>query len=194
MKTNRILRRLALTCLCVAVLCAPMAFLMKVSSGANSGPGGQTVWNFAATGAVQTVTLEPGVYELQAWGADGGNRGSAGPSQSLGGAGAYVTGVLSISTATEYGIFINRKGGSNTAASSGAGGGGATSIMQGGTAAANCVIVAGGGGGGGYTSTTVTPTDAHHGRGALGFGNGGDGPTIQISSTTYTGAGGGISN
>ena len=126
-------------------------------------------YTLAFTGNIQTLTLpKAGYYEIQVWGADGGDITAAGSTG--GGKGGYSTGIFNAFTPnTQINVFVGGKGGEGNGIStiagaggwngggggaavgkSGAGGGGATDIRVGGTAAANRIIVAGGGGGAAY--------------------------------------------
>ena len=54
--------------------------------------------NFAYTGKAQSVTLEPGKYVLECWGAQGGYRSNS----SYGGKGGYSTGTLTLTQKLLY--------------------------------------------------------------------------------------------
>ena len=97
----------------------------------NTTPGKTTTYSY--TGGMQSVTLQPGTYKLEAWGAQGGN----GASDQIGGKGGYSTGILKITTPTTLYIGVggspgySKTGGWNgggTGGSMGAGGGGMTHI------------------------------------------------------------------
>lgn len=175
------------------------------------------VTNYAYTGAKQTVTLKPGRYKLECWGAQGGYRSSS----SYGGLGGYSVGEISLDKKTD--IFVYVGGSGNTGKANGGfngggkratypGGGGATDIRIGTDSLYARVIVAGGGGsdgatnkngmyGGGETGGTATQnygsgggggTQTAGGTGGSGnagtFGQGGEG---KAASNGYAGAGGG---
>lgn len=151
---------------------------------------------FSYTGDVQTVTLAPGTYHVEVWGANGGDA-----SKGTGGKGGYSEGVLTVSASTTYYIYVGGKGSTVTGPGSGGWNGGGQSLgtfssgYNGGTGGggsdirttqnttyADRIIVAGGGGGGtGYGSYT---------------GNGGDGGGISGSNggssrgAAYAGGGG----
>lgn len=73
-----------------------------------------TVFNFDYTGTVQEVTLPPGRYKLQCWGAQGGNSYSY---SGVGSKGGYSEGEITLSeTATLY-IFVGGKGGNGSSTS-----------------------------------------------------------------------------
>lgn len=176
-----------------------------------------TVTNYAYTGAKQTVTLKPGRYKLECWGAQGGYRSSS----SYGGLGGYSVGEISLEKQTTLYVYVGGSG--NTGKTSGGfngggkratynGGGGATDIRVGTDSLYARVIVAGGGGsdgatnkngmyGGGETGGTATQnygsgggggTQTSGGTGGSGnagtFGQGGEG---KAASNGYAGAGGG---
>ena len=153
------------------------ALLMMVMTFGMSALFAQQTWNFSYTGSVQTFTATTaGTYDLQLWGASGGNDGQ------IGGKGGYATAKMALTAGQSINIYVagqgtgcvtnsgggwNGGGNAGTAGCSG-GGGGATDIRSGGTALANRVIVAGGGGGGG--------------NGGLGVGGAGGGLTGQAAS------------
>jgi large repetitive protein len=153
------------------------ALLMMVMTFSMSALVAQQIWNFSYTGSVQTFTATTaGTYDLQLWGASGGNDGQ------IGGKGGYATAKMALTAGQSINIYVagqgtgcvtnsgggwNGGGNAGTAGCSG-GGGGATDIRSGGTALANRVIVAGGGGGGG--------------NGGLGVGGAGGGLTGQAAS------------
>lgn len=151
---------------------------------------------FSYTGTVQSVTLPAGSYQIEMWGADGGDA-----LRGTGGKGGYSTGTLVVATSTTYYIYVGGKGTTATSSTPGGwnGGGGClgtySSGYNGGTGGggtdirttenttyADRIIVAGGGGGGtGYSTYT---------------GNGGDGGGTNGSNggssraATYAGGGG----
>ena len=153
------------------------------------------VQEFQFTGAVQTITLTPGTYRIEAWGAQGGTgRGAGVVGGSRGGFGGYAAGTYTINAPTTIHIAVGGMGGSQLnpvnisspggwnggGASSGSGnnnpaggGGGATHISLGtgvlttATARNNILLVAGGGGGGGGNNVVG------------GFGGGTTGGTSQ---------------
>lgn len=176
-----------------------------------------TVTNYAYTGAKQTVTLKPGRYKLECWGAQGGYRSSS----SYGGLGGYSVGEISLEKQTTLYVYVGGSG--NTGKTNGGfngggkrpthnGGGGATDIRVGTDSLYARVIVAGGGGsdgatnrngmyGGGETGGTATQsygsgggggTQTAGGTGGSGnagtFGQGGEG---KAASNGFAGAGGG---
>jgi hypothetical protein len=101
-----------------------------------------------------SVTLEPGLYDLEVWGAQGGND-STYPTTAFGGRGGYSKGTVQLKNITTLYVYV---GGSGTGSPSGcccgsSGGGGGTDIriQSGAWNDANGlktrIIVAGGGGG-----------------------------------------------
>lgn len=143
--------------------------------------------NFAYTGKAQSVTLEPGKYVLECWGAQGGYRSNS----SYGGKGGYSTGTLTLTQKTTIYIYVGGSGNSVTSASNSIypggfngggyrynykGGGGATDIRIGSASLYARVIVAGGGGSdgspnysGGYAGG-VSGTRGNFGCGLYGYG------------------------
>ncbi len=69
-----------------------------------------TVFNFDYTGTVQEVTLPPGRYKLQCWGAQGGNSGSY---SGVGSRGGYSEGEITLAGITTLYIFVGGKGASS---------------------------------------------------------------------------------
>lgn len=153
-------------------------------------------YTLSYTGSVQTLSLSPGSYSIQAWGADGGDA-----LRGTGGKGGYSEGTITLSSPTTYYIYVGGKGSTASAPTAGGwnGGGGFTGTFSSGynggtggggtdirttmnTTYANRIIVAGGGGGAtGYSTYT---------------GNGGNGGgTTGVAGTssrglTYAGGGG----
>src|SRR5690606_36675266 len=141
---------------------------------------------FSYTGAVQTVTLPAGSYEIEAWGADGGS----GFDSSLinnEGKGGYSKGILNVATSTTYYIYVGGKGEDATGTGSGA-------VYLGGwngdgdSGANNYTTVTGycAGGGGGGTDIRTTQNSTYANRLIVAGGGGGG-----VYSTTYPGGNGG---
>lgn len=143
--------------------------------------------NFAYTGKAQSVTLEPGKYVLECWGAQGGYRSNS----SYGGKGGYSTGTLTLTQKTTIYIYVGGSGNSVTSASNSIypggfngggyrynckGGGGATDIRIGSASLYARVIVAGGGGSDGSSSYSggyaggVSGARGTFGCGSYGYG------------------------
>lgn len=155
---------------------------------------GQDVYEFGYTGNVQEVTLQPGLYAFEAWGAQGGNGYNSSSYTSTGGKGGYSYATVKVSTATKYYIVVGGQGTTATSTSTYAGGyngggsgyyysgggGGATHIatatgtlssLSGNTG--KIVMVAGGGGGGYYYSTSYYKSGAVGGGSSGANANGG---------------------
>lgn len=111
------------------------------------------ILNFAYTGAVQSITLPKGKFQLECWGAQGGYRSS----NSYGGKGGKSYGILTLAKPTILYIYVGgsgRTGGTSGGFNGGGsrssyyGGGGASDIRIGTDSLYARVIVAGGGGSG----------------------------------------------
>ena len=141
-------------------------------SSVYGGNSEKSVLNFAYTGKAQSVTLEPGKYVLECWGAQGGNGSSNGNSNinAVGGLGGYSVGTITLSKTQKVYIYSGGKGqtksntgsystvnggfnggGSNYTCGSGGSGGGGSDIRIGTDSLYARVIVAGGGSGTGWT-------------------------------------------
>lgn len=166
------------------------AFYFKLNNNKMYGVGSAnyngSVMNFDYTGSVQTVTLAPGTYKLECWGAQGGNGSSNGNSNinAVGGLGGYSVGTITLSKTQKVYIYSGGKGqtksntgsystvnggfnggGSNYTCGSGGSGGGGSDIRIGTDSLYARVIVAGGGssGGSGYVYTSVTASNYPNG-------------------------------
>ena len=150
--------------------------------------------DFDYTGAVQTVTVNPGTYKLECWGAQGGYRSSSDKS----GKGGYSVGTLTLTEETTLYIYSGGAGNTVTTASAGIypggfngggyrynykGGGGASDIRIGTDSLYARVIVAGGGGSDGGTSYA----GGYGGGTTGGNGSGGCYSTYKGSGGTQTG-------
>ncbi len=189
------------------------AFVVMIGVFCTSVLFAQQVWNYSYTGSQQSITLQPGNYRFETWGAQGG----AGYS-STGGNGGYSKGEITLTTATTVYIYVGGVGtngtttvgytanggyngggsaltnGSSNYNGSSAGGGGATDLRIGGTALSNRIIVAGGGGGGGsYWNASAA---GGYGGGSTG-GSGATGasfnPTAATGGSQSSGGSGGVS-
>ena len=140
---------------------------------------------YSYTGAVQTVTLEPGKYYISCRGGDGGYRQSSYP----GGKGGYVYGELTLKETTTLYLYVGQSGDSsrNTASFNGGGAspntygraaGGATDIRVGTDDLYHRVLVAGGGGSAGYYTKG----------GDAGYPSGSKGDDRIYNDVTYPGA------
>ena len=67
---------------------------------------GQTVYNFAYTGSQQSITLQPGIYSLEVWGAQGGT----GESYQTDSKGGYASGEINLPTTTTFYIYVGGQG------------------------------------------------------------------------------------
>ena len=166
-----------------------------------------SILTYEYTGDIKTVTLPPGKYQLEVWGA----RGGYGQSTTYrGGYGGYSTGILTIekNDTTLYIVCGGKgvdatstgsekraggyNGGGNTYGTgskyTGSGGGATHIALQTGILSAlssakdKVLLVAGGGGGGGYESSSFTSTGGHG-----GGTSGGNGTTTNSSYTTGKG-------
>ncbi|VIF89682.1 glycine rich protein [Clostridioides difficile] len=151
-----------------------------------------TEWNFDYTGSEQSVTLKPGKYKLECWGASGGQAHSA-SSHSGGG---YSVGELILKKETSLYIYVGQLGSDDYSSAytfNGGGfgyyscGGGATDIRLIGGAWDNeqglfsRIIVAGGGGGG------HAGGDYGNGGGLKGQNGNGDKSASAVGATQYDG-------
>lgn len=141
------------------------------------------ILNFNYTGAVQSITLPKGIYTLECWGAQGGNRSqdSASATVTGSGLGGYSIGTLTLTQLTTCYIYVGGQGGMSSSTGNvkveggfngggfashestgepGNGGGGATDVRIAQDSLYARIIVAGGGGGGGsgyvYTSSSAS--------------------------------------
>ena len=144
-----------------------------------------TTHNYDYNGSYRSVTLPPGTYQFQCWGAQGGSNGtysSYGITSKAGGKGGYSVGQLTISQATGIRVYVGGQGSSSSGGFNGGGGttgtaeytretnrygyskmgggGGATDIRLSDGSLYSRMIVAGGGSGGamGYVKETSTET------------------------------------
>lgn len=75
-----------------------------------------TTHNYSYTGSYNSVTLPPGTYQFQVWGAQGGSNSAAssyGITAKAGGKGGYSVGQLTISQATGVRVYVGGQGGSS---------------------------------------------------------------------------------
>ena len=152
--------------------------------------------SFAYTGTTVEFGLEPGKYQVEVWGAQGG--GSETRKEYTGGRGGYVKANLDVDNNMVLNITVGGKGkdgvdannesaivngvkqyvdnkyvrggfngGGNASGIGGAGGGGASDIRIGGTSPKNRVIVAGGGGGSNFESGNSSKVAQRAGGGAI---------------------------
>ena len=182
-------------------------FLAGVSFLAIAACGGRaSATTFTFTGSVQTFTAPTsGVYDILAYGAQGGNQGSVcGGSDSQpcysGGPGAEAGGDFHLMAGQSLSVIAGGVGGSG---SFGAGGGGGSFVFTGSGATAIAFVVAGGGGGAGYpgngspgagSAMGSSGGSASAGTGGAGGspGSGGGGGTDQQFTAAAGGGGGGF--
>lgn len=136
------------------------AFYFKLNNNKMYGVGSAnyngSVMNFDYTGSVQTVTLAPGTYKLECWGAQGGNSNQSNGTYGNGGKGGYSTGILNVSTNTTIYITVGGQGQNgvlNTRTAGGFNGGGD------GYGTHNSGV--GGGGGGASDISLMSPVFSH---------------------------------
>ena len=115
----------------VRAVCGNKSAIKTITLKGKTYPVG-TVFNFNYTGTVQEVTLPPGKYKLQCWGAQGGNSSSY---SGVGSKGGYSEGVLTLTETTTLYIFVGGKGASSGNGGWNCGGGstGSSSYNSGGT-------------------------------------------------------------
>jgi len=107
---------------------------------------GGAVTCFSESGSIVTYEVTAsGLYDITAWGAQGGNA-SLGP---IGGDGAEIGGEFNLTAGTTFDIAVGQQGQSDSSLIAGGGGGGGSFVVEtvGGTATP--LVIAGGGGGGG---------------------------------------------
>lgn len=167
-----------------------------------------TPMEYHYSGQPVAVTLNPGRYKLEVWGAQGGYRSN----EAYAGKGGYSTGILTLTERTN--LFVRVGGSGNTGGKDGGfngggkrssypGGGGGSDIRIGTDDVNHRVIVAGGGGsdggatkpgryGGGLTGGDVGASGSANGYGTAGYGgtqtgnSGGAGWIAQEPATSTT--------
>jgi hypothetical protein len=160
---------------CIITLALAAVLLAALKCEAQTG-----IYLFA--GSETTITLNPGTYDITAYGAQGGY----GENYS-GGLGAEMEGKFDFTTATTLTLLVGGSGRVNY----GGGGGGGSFVVNGRTP----LVVAGGGGGagqdsgGGSGSTASSGGNSYDGEGGTG-GNGGSGGTGGGGGGGYGGDGG----
>lgn len=160
------------------------------------------ILNFDYTGAVQSITLPKGIYKLECWGAQGGNRSqdSASATVTGSGLGGYSIGTLTLTQLTTCYIYVGGQGGMSSSTGNvkveggfngggfashestgepGNGGGGATDVRIAQDSLYARVIVAGGGGGSGEDNET-----GGYGGGETGGAGSGNTSLTQASQTS----------
>jgi len=150
--------------------------------------------DFLFTGSEMTITLNPGTYDITAYGAQGG----IGEFGSVGGLGAQMQGAFSFKVATTLTLLVGGVGGnaplSGSANATSGGGGGGSFVVYG----AIPLVIAGGGGGGGGVGTAEpggaggTDQSGQAGAGFAGGAGGSDGSGGSAGNfPSGTGGGGG---
>jgi hypothetical protein len=175
--------------------------------------GGGTGKNtdYVYTGQVDTISLPYGKYQIEVWGASGGDGVNATYLGGNGGKGGYSTGVLDLSSTTTFYLVVGERGKNSLSGIGngfggdggfGAGGGGGSSYMNGNSSGgggggglsglfidsvrhSKSIIIAGGGGGGGGAGSLGAYANEREGT-TGGHGGGIDG---QDGSSTLTGNG-----
>lgn len=160
------------------------------------------ILNFDYTGTVQSVTLPKGIYTLECWGAQGGNRSQDSASATVTGSGfgGYSIGTLTLTQLTTCYIYVGGQGGMSSSTGNvkveggfngggfashestgepGNGGGGATDVRIAQDSLYARVIVAGGGGGSGEDNET-----GGYGGGETGGAGSGNTSLTQASQTS----------
>jgi hypothetical protein len=144
------------------------------------------------SGSEMTITLNPGTYDITAYGAQGGSGSARVLGFNNGGLGAEMEGQFSFTAPTTLTLLVGGSGISLVNGYGGGGGGGGSFVVTG----SNPLVIAGGGGGGlgaggsGLTGTTGgTGGDFNGGIFNGGGGSGGNGG----SGGTYAGYGYGVS-
>lgn len=157
--------------------------------------------NCPYSGSAIQITLPKGTYELECWGAQGGD--SARKAEGLGGRGGYAKGTINLNTETVLYLLSGGKGSATTEKTvqqgggfnggghgtststtyTSTGGGGASDIRIGQNSLYARVIVAGGGGGGYAYKTSNTENYAEGGYG--GGTSGSDGVNKGSNTTSF---------
>ena len=160
------------------------------------------ILNFNYTGAVQSIKLPKGIYTLECWGAQGGNRSqdSASATVTGSGLGGYSIGTLTLTQLTTCYIYVGGQGGMSSSTGNvkveggfngggfashestgepGNGGGGATDVRIAQDSLYARIIVAGGGGGSGEDNET-----GGYGGGETGGAGSGNTSLTQASQTS----------
>ena len=130
------------------------------------------------TGSESTITLNPGLYDITAYGAQGGGSSYFG---SVGGLGAEMRGDFNCSAST---TLIRLVGGAGAGSFIGCGGGGGSFVVEGSTP----LVIAGGGGGSSVYGNSDASTGTSGGDGGGEFVGG-----IFTGSAGGTGGSGGVS-
>jgi hypothetical protein len=126
----------------------------------------QTTYTFSYTGSTQTISLPPGNYSIQCWGADGGNA-TNGSSPMSGGKGGYSRGIFTNTATAVFNVYVGGHGGNASGASNlGGGGGGMSDIAP--ASNPTMVIIAAAGGGGATSGSSSESSAGGDGGGLVG--------------------------
>src|SRR5687767_2659959 len=90
------------------------AFALTVFSGMAYS---QTSFTFNYSGGAQTLNAQPGNYEIECWGANGGDGGGTSATPGSGGKGGYSKGFYTVTSATTLYIYVGGIGQSNNTSS-----------------------------------------------------------------------------
>jgi hypothetical protein len=145
------------------------------------------------TGSMTTITLNPGLYDITAYGAQGGSGSAPAFGVSQGGLGAEMEGWFSFTAPTTLTLLVGGSGISLVNSYAGGGGGGGGSFV---VIGSNPLVIAGGGGGGlGPGGSGLAGNNGGTGgdfNGGIFNGGGGSGGNGGYSGT-YSGYGYGVS-
>lgn len=202
----------ALVALLALGLLTPISATAVSTNPTASCTGSTCTLSFEFTGDYYAWTApSSGNYQLEVWGAQGGNAGYNGTIFTRGGKGGYAKGTISLNSGQVLNIYVGGQGAGETSTSTSAyvsggyngggvgyngnlttdnraaGGGGATDIRLSGTALTDRIIVAGGGAGGASYTGYSLPNYPGVGGGTTG----GDGYTAGFNAASgYSGKGG----
>jgi len=160
---------------------------MSISATFTNNP----IYNFDYTGTQQEfIAPYNGTYQLEVWGAEGGNRSGT----ASGGKGGYSCGQINLKKGDILYIYVGGNGndgkgynGGGQVGSTAVYGGGGTDIRKDGTELANRIIVAGGGGSVGASYNAGAYGGGTTGGSASdGYGTGGGGATQTAGGSGYS--------
>lgn len=161
-----------------------------------------TTHDYSYNGSYRSVSLPPGTYKFDCWGAQGGSNGeysTYGITAKEGGKGGYSTGQLTVSQATNIRVYVGGQGSSSAGGYNGGGSTSGTSQYNG----SNELGYSKMGGGGGATDIRLSDGDLLSRMIVAGGGSGGamcyrkktisttvyvDLPSITIANATYDSA------
>lgn len=176
----------------VAVVLPGVVASVMFASAALAGVIGTGTTNISYSGQIATETVgQTGLYDIAAYGADGGSTQGGG----LGGLGAAIGGQVELSAGTILDILVGGAGGIGINGLGG-GGGGSFVVLAGQTALTPLVIAGGGGGGGAGTGLNgqngggAAASGVAGAGGAGGYNHGGGGGGFGTGSTNPFGNGG----